>query len=246
MTGDYGTRVLLAAGALVVLSHPVSAQYQEVAVSNGGAIHGHVRVIGDVPKLPPQPVFKEHETCGTTTTDERLLVGTNGDLRNAVAYLENIHAGKAVPRTQAVTLYNRKCAFVPHVLSASVGQTLEIHNDDPFLHDAHALLGSRTVFNVAIPKGHTVHRLLADPGLIYINCNVRHTWMHAYLFVADHPYHSVSDESGRFAIDNVPPGTYTLSVWHELLGSVDRQVTVEAGKTTTLDVELQAAATETP
>jgi hypothetical protein len=147
-----------------------------------------------------------------------------------------------VPRDRPVVLDNVKCAFVPHVLSATVGQTLEIHNSDPFPHDAHAWLGTRTLFNVGILPGHTSRQPLADAGLIHINCNVRHTWMHAYVSVSDDPYHAVTGADGRFAIDQVPPGTYTLRIWHELLGSVDRPVTVEAGKTATVDFALPATA----
>jgi hypothetical protein len=73
------------------------------------------------------------------------------------------------------------------VRSAAVGQTLEIHNSDPFLHDAHLWLGTRSLFNVGILPDHTRREPLADAGLIHINCNVRHTWMHAYVFVAENP-----------------------------------------------------------
>ena len=66
--------------------------------------------------------------------------------------------------------------------------------------------------------------------------------MHAYLFVAEHPYDTVTDDAGQFVIDGIPPGTYTLRVWHELLGSSERKVTVEAGKATSVDLALQAVA----
>ena len=198
--------------------------------------------------LTGQPAPSEYEAAVgiATVPDERLVTGPHGALRYAVVSLTDITAGKAVPRDRPVALDNVKCAFVPHVAAASVGQMLTIHNSDPFLHDAHALLGERTLFNVAVPKGMTVRKPLAYAGLIHLNCNVRHTWMHAYLFVAEHPYDTVTDAAGQFVIDGIPPGTYTLRVWHELLGSTERQVTVEAGKATTVDVDLQAVAAEAP
>ena len=143
-------------------------------------------------------------------------------------------------------LDNRKCAFVPHVLAASIGETLEMHNEDPFLHDAHAWLGTETLFNLAIPKGRTVRRVLDRPGVVHVNCNVRHTWMHAYLFVTEHPYHAVTDGRGQFVLDDVPPGVHTITVWHELLGSRERQVTVAAGETATVDFTLEPLAPEAP
>ncbi len=235
---------LLVVGCLF-MALPVAAEYREVVVDNGGSITGHVRVSGEVPTLPPQPVFKEHDVCGTTIRDERLVVGSGGALRDVVVRLTDVKAGKAVPRERPVMLDNVKCAFVPHVATATLGQMLDIHNNDPFLHDAHALLGAQTLFNVAVPKGKTVRKPLAYAGLIRINCNV-HTWMHAYLLVAEHPYHAVTGADGGFMIDGVPPGTYTLSVWHELLGSVERQVEVQTGKATTAEISLSAAAPEAP
>jgi hypothetical protein len=70
--------------------------------------------------------------------------------------------------------------------------------------------------------------------------------MHAYLFVTEDPYRVVTDESGRFVLDDVPPGVHTITVWHEMRGSRERQVTVGPGETATVDVELEALAPETP
>jgi carboxypeptidase family protein len=239
-------QALMLTSCLLFVAGPAGAAYREAAVKEGGRISGRVRVIGEMPALPPQPVFKQKEVCGETQPDQRLVTGNDGTLQNAVVSLTNIQAGKPVPRDTVVTLDNAKCTFVPHVASATVGQMLHIHNSDPFLHDAHALLDSRTLFNVAILKDHTVRKPLAEPGLIHLNCNIRHTWMHAYLYVAEHPYHAVTPNNGQFVLDDVPPGTYTLRVWHELLGSVDREVTVEKGKTATVDVDMQAVAPESP
>jgi plastocyanin len=233
--------VLIAVG-LWFAALPARAEYREIEVSDPGRIEGQVKASGDVPKLPPQAVFKQKEYCGDQVPDERLVIGANGELRNAVVYLTDVKAGKAARLDQAVKVDNHKCAFVPHVLTATLGQTLEIHNSDPFLHDAHALLGSRTLFNVAILSGRTVRQPLLDAGLIHVNCNVRHTWMHAYMLVAEHPYHTVTDADGRFTLEGVPPGIWTLRVWHEMLGSVDEQVRLQPGETATRTIALEASA----
>jgi hypothetical protein len=238
--------IAVTALCLLVVTSPAAAEYREISVTAGATIKGQVFVAGELPVLPPQPVFKQKETCGIELPDERLVVGKNGELANAIVYLTDIKAGKPARLEQPVKLDNRKCAFVPHVLSATFGQTLELHNSDPFLHDAHAFLGSRTLFNVAILKGKTVSQPLLDTGLVHINCNVRHTWMHAYLYVADHPYHVVTDAEGKFEMDKVPPGTWTLRVWHEMLGSVDRHVKLRGDEVKTLEVRLSTVADQEP
>jgi plastocyanin len=231
-------RTLLAASFAVV--RPGFA-YESGPVANAGVISGRVRVVGEVVPLPPQPVYKHVAECGSTVRDDRLVMTPDRMLQYAVVAVDGIPKGKPLPATPVV-LHNRTCAFVPHVSSASTGQTLEIVNEDPFLHDAHAWLGQRTLFNLGIPRGRTVRRQLDEPGLIHINCNVRHTWMHAYLVVAEHPYHTVTGPDGRFTITDVPPGTYRLTVWHELLGLTERPVTVSAATATTVDVDLAAVA----
>jgi len=231
----------LVLAAMLLLLPRLGAAYEGGPVGHGGTITGTVRVVGDVTPLPPQAVHKHVVECGATVPDERLMVDRAGMLQYAVASLAGITKGREMP-AGPVVLRNHTCAFVPHVLSASVGQTLEIVNEDPFLHDAHAWLGQRTLFNLAIPRGRTVHHRLDEPGLIHINCNVRHTWMHAYLFVGENPYHAVSGPNGRFTLAEVPAGTYRLTVWHEMLGTIEKEVTVAAGGTATVDAEFQAVA----
>ncbi|MEW6270735.1 MAG: carboxypeptidase regulatory-like domain-containing protein [Thermodesulfobacteriota bacterium] len=234
-------RVLLVIGWLAASAGAAAAGYRQVAVENGGAIEGRVRLAGTIPELPEQPVYTHAETCGKTVADERLVAAEDGALANAVVYLRGIETGKAIPG-EPVTIDNVRCRFVPHVSAATVGQTLAIHNSDPFLHDAHAWLGAKSLFNRALVKGATVREVLAEPGLVHINCNVRHTWMQAYVFVADDPYHAVTGADGRFRIEDVPPGTYTVTMWHELVGSKDYRVSVTGGETTTVDGELAITA----
>jgi hypothetical protein len=60
--------------------------------------------------------------------------------------------------------------------------------------------------------------------------------MSAFILVFNHPFFAVSDTDGRFRLDNVPPGNYTLVGWYEGEARLSRPVTVTAGVAT--DVEL--------
>lgn len=232
-------------GLMLLGGVQICAAYEEAEVTGGATLMGHVRLAGEVQPLPPQPVFKHVETCGAHVADERLVVAADGGVRDVVLSLEGIARGKRIDRTQPVRLDNKLCAFVPHVVVGTVGQELEMHNNDPFLHDAHALLpNGETFFNVGLPKGKTVRKPIAYAGLIAINCNVRHTWMHAYLFAADHPYLTVTGADGAYRITDIPAGTYTLKYWQELLGIQTQSVTLKPGETRTLDLVLPVQAPE--
>ena len=153
--------------------------------------------------------------------DQSLIVSPNRGVKNAAIIVEGITAGKAVEHGLAV-LDNKACAFVPRVQTLVVGQTLELRNSDPILHDAHAHLPSyKTLFNLGLPHWRRVRHTLRDTGRISIDCNVLHTWMRAYLIVTDHPYATTSDAEGRFSLEQVPTGAYTLRVWQRTPGRAE-------------------------
>lgn len=206
-----------------------------------GVVAGTVRLAGPPPARAPLPVFKNHEVCGDSVPDDRLVVAPGGGVRYAVVTIEGIKSGKKPERDMALLLDNRSCRFDPHVQTAEVGQWLELHNSDPVLHNADARIGPETLFNVALTPGRQVKKPLARAGLIAVTCDVRHTWMSAFIVVTDHPYHTVTDADGAYEIRDVPPGVYTLRVWHEELGTRERQVTVGAGDTAAGDFTYPAA-----
>jgi hypothetical protein len=220
------------AGALAVTGR--------VGAGATGTVTGTVRLAGTPPARPPLTVYKHREVCGDAVPDDRLVVGPGGGLRYAVVTLAGVRGGRKPERDLTIVLDNRACRFEPHVQTAEVGQWLELRNSDAVLHNADARLGTETLFNVALTPGRHVRKPLARAGLVAITCDVRHTWMSAFIDVADHPYHTVTDAYGAYEVRDVPPGTYTLRVWHEELGTREQPVTVEAGAAATADVTYPA------
>jgi len=72
-----------------------------------------------------------------------------------------------------------------------------------------------------------------------VKCDV-HPWMSAYLVGLENPFFATSGEDGTFAIRNLPPGEYTLTAWHEQLGTKEIPVKVEAGKPAEVQVSFDA------
>jgi plastocyanin len=199
-----------------------------------GKVTGSVTLAGAPPARPQVPVQKNREVCGETVADDRLLVGPGGEVRYAVVTVEGVQGGTKPQRDTTHVLDNHACRFVPHVQTAEVGQWLELRNGDPTLHNADARIGEETIFNVALPHDHQTRKPLARAGLVAITCDV-HPWMSAFVVVADHPYHTVTDTSGTYEIRDLPAGTYRIRVWHEELGTQERTLTIEPGQAVKLD-----------
>ncbi|MFQ5889374.1 MAG: carboxypeptidase regulatory-like domain-containing protein [Gemmatimonadota bacterium] len=236
----YGFGVSAALAALMVMPPG--------GVAQTGTIQGTVRIEGTAPAPRLLKVTKNREFCGETI-QARDVVIKDGRVAYAVVFVEGLE-GEVPP--QEFRLSNSGCSFDPPVLAAAVGGKLIIDNRDEVLHNTHLNLErngrTRTVGNWALSSQGskvTADRPLRRAGVIDVSCDA-HSWMHAKILIFDHPYFAVSAESGAFEIEGVPPGTYTLKAWHEVLGEQELEVTVRPNAATTVEFTLApAAATST-
>jgi plastocyanin len=191
-----------------------SAPYVEGPVVDGGTLVGHVRFVGEPPKLEPLAVRKNTDVCGEHKPSQALVVGPTKGVRGTVVALEGVPRGKRAPDFE---LDNAKCLFVPHVSAVMAGAKVRIRNSDPILHNTHGFLERLTVFNIALPTKDQVidvSQRIKKPGVVEVVCDA-HTHMRAWIVVRDNPYFAVTDESGQFRIDEIPPGRYRVTAWHE-------------------------------
>ncbi len=209
--------------------------YREVAVADGGSIAGEASYTGS----PPGPfvvwVKKDAAVFGEKLPDERVLVSRNGRIRNVLVMLEGVKAGKRWPAQQP-RLLNKGGLFVPHLQVTRTAAQLEVINQDSVLHNSHAYMDGKTLFNLAQPnKDQVLRRPMRRPGIVELMCD-SHDWMNGWIAVLDHPYFAVTGEDGTYAITDVPPGTYTLTAWHEKLGRRQTQVVVRAKEQTKMSL----------
>jgi len=212
-----------------------AAEPPNVDDDGGGTIKGFVRIEGEAPKLAPLEITKDTDVC-KDVPNETLVVGPGKGVQYSVVSVEGLaKKAEAAGADQVPTLNrldNRGCRFVPHVLAMEVNQFLEIDNNDPILHAAHARFHEgQPQFNVGLYPGKIVHKPIVTAGTMKVICEV-HPWMTAYVFVAENPYHAVTDIYGRYEIRGVPPGTYLVKAWHERLGAQEQKVIITDGKTT--------------
>ncbi len=213
--------------------------YRETTVTDGATISGEATYVGS----PPGPfvvwVKKNADVFGEKLPDERIVVSRAGKIKNALVMLDGIKEGKPWPGHRPQVL-NKGGRFVPHLQAARAGAQLEVINQDPVLHNTHAYLDGKTLFNLAQPnKDQVIRRPLRRVGLVDMMCDA-HDWMNGWIAVLEHPYFAITGEDGTYAIADVPPGTYTLAVWHEKLGRQQHQVTVKAKEQKKVSVTFRA------
>ncbi len=232
------SRILTALVVLCFCASQASA-YNVVAVSNGGSIEGTVTASNQQDET--KAVTKDNVFCGDSLPAEKYIIGSDGALKNAVVMLEEIAEGKDFDSDVDLTITNKGCHFVPHVMVAPEGAMMTVRNDDPLLHNSHFFLVAgerkRNVINLALPReGLEISKpkILRKAGLLSLQCDA-HDFMQAWVWVLEHPYAVVTDSDGSFELSDVPAGSYKLTLWHEALGEKTVDVTVEAGKTTATD-----------
>lgn len=183
----------------------------------------------------PVRITFDQKICGSELPDNAVVVDSQGRLANAVVILTGVKRA-ALPQA---TVLNEKCHFAPRVQIARPNSNVRTTSKDPILHTTNAQLeNGRTIFNVALPiAGLTVTKSIGGAGTVRLGCNT-HPWMRGWLIVTDDAA-AISGADGRFSLDNIPPGTYQLRVWHESLKAPSQKVTVVAGKPTEISVRVQ-------
>src|SRR2546428_10283102 len=199
----------------------------------GGTVEVDVKYNG-APVVEKLKVNKDTEKCGTETMIEKVVVGSNKGLANAVVSAPNTKGAKSVKGV----VDQHGCKFVPHVTVMTPGE-LELKNSDDILHNIHTYSTANPAINKAQPKFKKVMtEKIEHPEIIKLTCDV-HSWMLGWVAVMPNPFFGVTDANGVAKIENVPPGKYTVEAWHETLGKQTKDVEVKAGQTTKVAIEMK-------
>lgn len=221
------------AGVLVAILIPAAAAvaYESAPVTNGGTIAGTVTFDGVVPKPVRVSIGKDKDVCGAHPIfDESLVVGADGGIRNAVVTITDIARGEPLKPASDITFDQEGCEYRPHVIAFPTGSTVKVLNSDGILHSVHTVSTVNPVVDMAQPGfKKSISVTVEKAEAIRVTCDA-HNWMDGWWYVVDNPYYAITDARGHFSIANVPPGTYSLQVWQEKLGTMTRKVTVTADK----------------
>jgi hypothetical protein len=171
--------------------------------------------------------------AGKPVYDATVVTGPRGGLADTFVYISAGLEGKTFESSKdPVTIDQTGCLFAPRVIGVQTGQMLDLKNSDPVGHNIHPLPKNNREWNEQQSPGapDAQHRFGRPEVMIPVKCNV-HDWMHAWIGVVPHPYFTVTGQDGSFAWKNVPPGDYTITVWHEKLGQQTQQLHLAASGT---------------
>jgi hypothetical protein len=221
---------LMLCGVLAAATRYTAAQdsYQVISVNNGGTITGTVKWSGPVPHLAAFPITKDPQICdpeSQKTRDlERLIISSQGGVKNTVVFLKDVSQGKAFDLPPARrSLDQRHCRYEPHILLVPKSAVLQMKSSDATLHTIH--MDGAATFNLPFPfPEQVISREMNTAGVVNLKCNGGHVWMNSEMIVVPHPYYAVTDENGNFELSDVPPGHYQIVAWHEGWG-VEHQET---------------------
>jgi plastocyanin len=224
---------------------PKPVEYFHVDPATAADVHGRIFFHGEKP--PRKLINMETEAgCqnanqGKKVYEETVITAKDGALTNAFVYIKTGLEGKNFePPKEPVRMVQHGCMFEPRTLGVRAGQNIDIANRDPVSHNFHAMpTNSRDWDQQQSPgAGDIEHRFPRPEIMIPVKCNV-HSWMRAYIGVMPHPYFAVTGADGGFDLPNLPPGDYTVAVWHEKLGEKTATVHLAANGKETLDLTFE-------
>jgi plastocyanin len=204
-----------------------------------GSISGTISFSGAPPKRVPIDMDMDMG-CSLATKDPNLseaVIVNQGKLQNVFVYVKDGLDAYAIPTpSQPAVLDQVGCRYIPHVMGLVAGQTLKILNSDSTMHNVHPVPQKNQQWNESqMPKGEPKERTFTNPELLLpVTCN-QHPWMKMYVNVVTNPFFAVSTADGKFTIQGLPPGTYTIAAVHEKLGTEELKVTVTPKQTQTAD-----------
>lgn len=222
-----------------VLAAPPGAEPQD----SGATLSGNVKIKGEIPKRRKISSSSDPKCAATHGGDgiytDEVVADAAGNVQWGFVYVkEGLPADKLAPPKTPVVVEQKGCRFEPHVFGAMVGQDVLFRNQDPLMHIVHVQPRNNREFGFSqATKGEERAKQFTAKETIRLFCDV-HPWMVAWIVVLDHPYYGVTGPDGKYKIKNLPPGKYTVEVWHEAYKAVTQEIEVKGKEARTANFVL--------
>jgi len=194
-----------------------------------GSLRGRVEIRRALPPPERRPGVAELNSPGVRDVPDR---------RRAVVYLETAPRGAFEDREpQRGRMDQRNETFLPNVLAITVGTVVDFPNNDSTYHNVFSLSKPRRFDLGRYAKGRSKAVRFDRPGVVRVFCDI-HSHMSAFIIVFNHRYFDTTDAEGRYRIDAIPPGTYSVAAWHDGATRETRTVTIPESGTVEVDFEV--------
>ncbi len=180
--------------------------------------------------------------------------------KDVVVYLEKVGDNDFPPVSiKEVRMDQKGLVFIPHVIAIQNGTNVEFLNNDNdkhnvyFINDKSGKTKDLGTWQPGESRDHMfdkkievvrVTAIVGEPDTMIVLCKL-HLEMAAYVVILDNPFFTMASidsetQKAQYTIKNVPPGKYVLRTWHKKLKlmGLKKEVVVEAGKKTTVDLEI--------
>jgi plastocyanin len=225
-------KFILACSTICLVACPLNAG------PDGGTLAGIVTFKGTQLKTKPLDLAKEpacgkmHE--GDPLMDETVVTGRGNGLANVVVYISSGETDASAAPAGSVNFKQQGCRYATHVLGVRAGQEIKIINSDPIAHNIHPLAKVNRDWSRIQPPGTPPFSYSYEKEeFIPVKCNI-HPWMQGYFVVLKTSHFAVTAEDGVFRLPDLPPGKYTVTAWHESLGTQTKEIAVTDGGTTSI------------
>ena len=148
------------------------------------------------------------------------------DYEGVVVWLEPANSDPPRSPSRHYVTEQKDKHFKPHVLAIPVGSRVDFPNLDPIFHNVFSNYSGQTFDLLLYKPNSSPHVEFKRPGIVRVFCNI-HPTMSAVIAVLNTPWFDVSKGSGEFEIPDVPPGNYTLHIFHERATDETLQALVE-------------------
>src|SRR5438552_437487 len=153
----------------------------------------------------------------------------------AVVYLDgSFPKPKSSPMKQ---IAQKDLAFLPSLLPVQVGTRVEFPNLDDTYHNIFSYSPvKRFDLGRYRPEERPIPSVMFDkPGLVILRCDI-HEHMRGLILVLNTPYFVMSDTAGRFRLDKLPAGRYTLKAWMDSRTTREKSIDLKEGQTLHVDL----------
>ncbi len=215
--------------------------------SEWGSVHGRIQVTNpDHIDLRPEVILRAGRPANiwANIVSEDLLVDPqSGGLEGVFVYLAKapalIHPEAGIVPNSSLMFDQVAGRFSPHLMIVRVGQSVECMNTSTIAMSVHNFPLKNQAVNMMIrpltkPNAGILWTPKREESLPMKVASDLHPWMAAYWLALDHPYAAITNQQGRFVIENLPPGKHIVEIWHERVGFIERklEVTIEPGQIT--------------